>query len=167
MAYSFLCSIWLVFWLLCDKGTFFLFQSIWCSICFWIFIDMSSFRLGKFSSVILLKVFFGPLSWDSSLSCNSIILWFVCVSWGGMGLCLVIRVWDEYRSRCWFLDLSLLGEYFFLCLCFLFVVLESVMVVFASFPGLLSWCIYKKCLLLWKVGYWDEWRRNVEGEGLC
>jgi len=29
---------------------------------------ISSFRLGKFSSMILLKIFTGPLSWESSLS---------------------------------------------------------------------------------------------------
>jgi len=32
------------------------------------FMGMSFFRLGKFSSMILLKIFAGPLSWESSLS---------------------------------------------------------------------------------------------------
>ena len=32
------------------------------------FMDISFFRLGKFSSIILLKIFTGPFSWESSLS---------------------------------------------------------------------------------------------------
>jgi len=37
---------------------------------------ISFFRLGKFSSMILLKIFTGPLSWESSLSSIPIILRF-------------------------------------------------------------------------------------------
>ena len=37
------------------------------------FMGISFFRLGKFSSIILLKIFTGPLSWESSLS--SIPIW--------------------------------------------------------------------------------------------
>ena len=40
------------------------------------FMGMSFFRFGKFSSIILLKVFTGPLSWESSLSSIPIILEF-------------------------------------------------------------------------------------------
>jgi hypothetical protein len=32
------------------------------------FMGISFFRLGKFSSIILLKIFTGPLSWESLLS---------------------------------------------------------------------------------------------------
>jgi hypothetical protein len=32
------------------------------------FMGISFFRLGKFSSIVLLKIFTGPLSWESSLS---------------------------------------------------------------------------------------------------
>jgi hypothetical protein len=42
----------------------FLFQSIWSSLGF-LYVHGHLFRLGKFSSIILLKIFTGPLSWDS------------------------------------------------------------------------------------------------------
>jgi hypothetical protein len=47
------------------------------------FMGISFFRLGKFSSIILLKIFTGPLSWESSLSSIPSILWFglLIVSW--------------------------------------------------------------------------------------
>jgi hypothetical protein len=38
------------------------------------FMGISFFRLGKFSSIILLKIFIGPLSWESLLSSIPIIL---------------------------------------------------------------------------------------------
>jgi hypothetical protein len=40
------------------------------------FMDIAFFRLWKFSSIILLKIFTGPLSWESSLSSIPIILRF-------------------------------------------------------------------------------------------
>jgi hypothetical protein len=40
------------------------------------FLGIFCFRLGKFSSIILLKIFTGPLSWESSLSSIAIILRF-------------------------------------------------------------------------------------------
>ena len=47
------------------------------------FMGISFFRLGKFSSIILLKIFTDPLSWESSLSSIPIILrfGFLIVSW--------------------------------------------------------------------------------------
>jgi hypothetical protein len=47
------------------------------------FMSISFFKLGKFSSIILLKIFTGPLSWEASLSSIPIILWFglLIVSW--------------------------------------------------------------------------------------
>jgi hypothetical protein len=47
------------------------------------FIVIFFFRLGKFSSIILLKIFTGPLSWESSFSSIPIILRFglLNVSW--------------------------------------------------------------------------------------
>jgi hypothetical protein len=44
---------------------------------------ISFFRLGEFSSIILLKIFICPLSWESSLSSTPVILRFVLliVSW--------------------------------------------------------------------------------------
>jgi hypothetical protein len=47
------------------------------------FMGISFFRLGKFSSIILLKIFTGPLSWKSSFSSIPIILGFghLIVSW--------------------------------------------------------------------------------------
>ena len=38
------------------------------------FMDISFFRLGKFSSIILLKILTGPLSWESLFSSISMIL---------------------------------------------------------------------------------------------
>jgi hypothetical protein len=47
------------------------------------FIGTSFFRLGTFSSIILLKIFTGPLCWELSLSSIPIILRFglLIVSW--------------------------------------------------------------------------------------
>jgi hypothetical protein len=47
------------------------------------FMTISFFRLGKFSSIILLKIFTGPLIWESSLSTIPIIprSGLVIVSW--------------------------------------------------------------------------------------
>jgi hypothetical protein len=47
------------------------------------FMDISFFRLGKFSSIILLKILTGPLNWKSSFSSIPIILRFglLIVSW--------------------------------------------------------------------------------------
>jgi hypothetical protein len=47
------------------------------------FMGISFFRLGKFSSIILLKIFTGPLSWKSSFSSIPIMLRFglLIVSW--------------------------------------------------------------------------------------
>ena len=56
------------------RGFSFLIQSNWCSISFFYIIGMSFFRLEKFSSMILLKIFSGPWSWDSSPSSIPVIL---------------------------------------------------------------------------------------------
>jgi hypothetical protein len=47
------------------------------------FMGITFFRLGRFSSIILLKIFTGPLSWESSLSSIPIILriGLLIVSW--------------------------------------------------------------------------------------
>jgi hypothetical protein len=47
------------------------------------FMGISFFRSGKFSSIILLKIFTGPLIWESSLSSIPIILKFqlLIMSW--------------------------------------------------------------------------------------
>ena len=47
------------------------------------FMGISFFRLGKFSSIYLLKIFTGPLSWESLLSSMPIIFKFglLIVSW--------------------------------------------------------------------------------------
>jgi hypothetical protein len=44
------------------------------------FMDIFFVRLGKFPSIILLNIFTGPLSWDSSLSSIPIILRFVLLN---------------------------------------------------------------------------------------
>jgi hypothetical protein len=62
----FLCFVHLVFCLLCDGRNFFsvpmclMFYRL--SVCSWVFFF---FKYGKFSSIILLKMFTGPLSWES------------------------------------------------------------------------------------------------------
>ena len=50
------------------EGISFLVQSIWSSIGFFSIHGISFYRLGKFSSIILLKIFTGPLNWEFSLS---------------------------------------------------------------------------------------------------
>ena len=54
----------------------------WSSVGF-LYVYGHLFRLGKFSSIILLKIFTGPLSWESSLSSIPIFLKFglLMVSW--------------------------------------------------------------------------------------
>jgi hypothetical protein len=56
------------------------FGVLWASC---MFMGISFFRLGKFSSISLLKIFTRPLSWESSLSSIPIILRFglLIVSW--------------------------------------------------------------------------------------
>jgi hypothetical protein len=56
------CFVHLVFWLLCDRSNFFLIKSIWVLWTCCMFLGISLFRLGKFSSIILLKIFTSPLS---------------------------------------------------------------------------------------------------------
>jgi hypothetical protein len=55
------------------------------------FMGISFFRLGKFSSIILLKIFIGPFSWEFSLSFIPIILRF--------GLFLVAWISWMYWAR--------------------------------------------------------------------
>jgi hypothetical protein len=54
----------------------FLVQPIWSSVGFLYVYGHLFFRLRTFSSIILLKIFTGPLSWGSSLSSIPIILRF-------------------------------------------------------------------------------------------
>jgi hypothetical protein len=80
-----------VFRLLCEGRNFFsgpiylefcrLLVCLWASLLF---------RLGKFSSIILFKIFTGPLSWESSLSSIPIILRFslLIVSWVSWMFCV-------------------------------------------------------------------------------
>ena len=52
--------------------------SIWSSVGM-LYVHGHLFRLGKFSSIILLKIFTGPLSWDSSLCFSHCVLDFLDV----------------------------------------------------------------------------------------
>ena len=47
-------------------GLFFFFQYIWCSVSFLYLHRNILLQVGKFSSIILLNIFPGPLSWNSS-----------------------------------------------------------------------------------------------------
>jgi len=59
------------------------------------FMGISYFRLGKFSSIILLNIFTDPLCWESSISSIPIILrfdllivsWISCMFWARSFLC--------------------------------------------------------------------------------
>ena len=70
----------LLFWLLCVRRYFSgpVYLEFYRLLLCWCF-----FRLGKFSSIILLKIFTGPLSWKSSFSSIPIILrcGLLIVSW--------------------------------------------------------------------------------------
>jgi len=78
----FLCFVHLV--LLCDMRNFFsgpiYLEFYRLLVCSWASLF---FRLGKFSSIVLLKIFTGSLSWESSVSSIPIILRFVLLilSW--------------------------------------------------------------------------------------
>ena len=76
-----LCFVLLVFWLFCDRKNCFS-GSIYSEFC-GLLVYISFFKLGKFSSIILLKIFTGPLSWKSSFLSILIILRFglLIVSW--------------------------------------------------------------------------------------
>jgi hypothetical protein len=66
------------------RGISFLIPSVWCSVGFlYIYMGISFFSLGKSYSIILLKMFTGPLSWESLLSSILIILrlGLLIVSW--------------------------------------------------------------------------------------
>lgn len=52
----------------------FLVQSIWCSVCFFVCLETSFFRLRKFSSLVLLKIFSDAWICNSSPSSIPIIL---------------------------------------------------------------------------------------------
>jgi hypothetical protein len=61
-------------------GISLLVQSIWSSVGF-LYVHGHLFMLEKFSSIILLKIFTRPLSWESSLSSIIIRFCFFNVSW--------------------------------------------------------------------------------------
>jgi hypothetical protein len=70
------------------------------------FMGISFFRVGKFSSIILLKIFIGPLSWESLLSSIPIIL--------RLGLLIV-----SWISWMFWVRSFLLFAFSLLCQCFL------------------------------------------------
>ena len=63
-----------------------------------VFMGNSFFSLGKFSSIILLKIFTDPLSWKSSLSVIPIILKF-CLQWEKKGRWLIRGEVKRERRR--------------------------------------------------------------------
>jgi hypothetical protein len=67
------------------------------------FIGISFFRLGKFSFIISLKIFSGPLDWDSSPSSTPIIL--------GFGLFIMSQI-----SQTLCVKTFLFVVFFFVCL---------------------------------------------------
>jgi hypothetical protein len=70
--------------IICEGWNFFQVHSTWSSVdFFFLYIHSHLFRLFKFSSIILLNIFTGPLSWEYSLCSIPIILRFLLltVSW--------------------------------------------------------------------------------------
>jgi hypothetical protein len=72
--------------LMCQEEFLFWFNLFRVLLASFMFLGISFFRLGKFSSIILLKIFTGPLIWEASLSSIPIILRFgllivSCISW--------------------------------------------------------------------------------------
>jgi hypothetical protein len=61
----FLCSVDLVFWLLCGDGSFFLFQCIWCPMCFLYLYWHLLLKVRKFFFYEFVKNIFWVLKWDS------------------------------------------------------------------------------------------------------
>lgn len=55
------------------RGLSFLVQSIWYPIIFFYFYKYVAFRLEEFSSLSLVKMFPGPLKWESSISIPTIL----------------------------------------------------------------------------------------------
>lgn len=101
------------------------------------------------------------LCWDILDSRGDILSWLLLIVF----LCWHAGVWpwDDWSSRCWFRDLSLLGEYFFLGfdLGYFSLDLQEVWeLCIVYFPGLLSWCVHQKCLLLLRWVEKESWRRR-------
>jgi len=74
------------------------------------FMGISFFRLGKFSSIILLKIFTGPLIWESLLSSICIILSFdllilSSISWmfWARSFCVLHYLWQLCQCFLWYL----------------------------------------------------------------
>jgi hypothetical protein len=103
------------------------------------FMGISFFRLEKFSSIILLKMFTGSLSWESLLSSKPIILRFglLILSWTswifGLGdFCILHFLWLLCQCFLWYL---LPMRFSFLSLVFWFCCLHLRLLV--SFLGFL------------------------------
>ena len=76
------------------KGFSSLVPFFWCSCTF---MAISFFRLGKFSSTILLKIFSGPLSWESLFSIQIILKFGIfIVSWNSWMLLARIVLYFEF-----------------------------------------------------------------------
>ena len=88
-AFNILSLVHLLFWLLCVGRNFFS-GPVYLEFCRLLVCSCASFfRFGKFSSIILLKIFAGPLTWESSLSSIPIFLRF----------CLLIVSWISWMFR--------------------------------------------------------------------
>jgi len=90
-------------------GIFFLVQTIWTSVGF-LYVYGNLFRLGKFSSIILLKIFTGPLSLKSLRSSISIILRFTLLIVSGFlecfelgAFCILHFRWQLCQCFLWYL----------------------------------------------------------------
>jgi hypothetical protein len=88
-------------------GISFLVQSIWSCVGF-LFMGFSFFRLGKFSSIILLKIFTGLLSWESHSLLYLLSLGLVFLLCPGFPGCFGLGTFCSLRIH------------YVLCQCFLF-----------------------------------------------
>ena len=60
------------------------------------FMGISFFRFGKISSIILLKIFPGPLSWESSLSSIPIIVKFSLLTLSWISWMFCVRIFLQF-----------------------------------------------------------------------
>ena len=121
----------------------------------WTFIGISFFRFGKFSSIILLNIFSGPLICSSSPSSITIILRFVFFLLCPRFLeCFVMRIcwiccflWSEHLFSLWYLQTlrfvlpSLVSYWLCLILYSLFIYLDF---PYPPGPRFVFWLLYGK-----------------------
>jgi hypothetical protein len=116
------------------RGLSFLVQSVWCSVGFLYVYDQLFFRLGEFSSMILLKMFSGPLSREPLFSFIPIIfrfgLFLVFLDAFGLGGCFFVFLFICFGFVCVCMCVCVrVRAHVCVCVCVCVCVLLSLMVV--------------------------------------